>query len=76
MIVDNVIKGNSTTSCPTQPKIKQSDKKNQNKTQWNGLKKLLRVKELSKIGITNKNTIASTIKTTPPYLLGIVRNTA
>ena len=36
------MKGVSTTSCPTQPKIKQSEKKNQNNTQWNGLKKLLR----------------------------------
>jgi hypothetical protein len=36
------MKGVSTTSCPTQPKIKQSEKKNQNNTQLNGLKKLLR----------------------------------
>ena len=72
IIIDNSIKGVSTTSCPTQPNIIQSDTKNQNKNKWNGLKNALRTLELSKIGNSNKITIAKTIKTTPPNLSGIV----
>ena len=37
-IIDNSIKGVSTTSWPTHPKIIQSDTKNQNNNKWNGLK--------------------------------------
>jgi hypothetical protein len=72
IIIDNSIKGVSTTSCPTQPNIIQSDTKNQNNNKWNGLKNELRTLELSKTGKNNKITIAKTIKTTPPNLSGMV----
>jgi hypothetical protein len=70
------IKGLSTTSCPIHPKLKESEKKYQKNQMFKGLKKLLRNTEVSTKGNNANTKIDNPIKTTPPNLSGMVRNTA
>jgi hypothetical protein len=70
------MKGLSTTSCPIQPKLIESEKKNQNNQIFKGLKKLLRNTEVSTIGNIANTRIDNAISVTPPNLSGIVRKTA
>jgi len=70
------IKGVSTTSCPIQPRPKESHRKIQNSHRFSGLKYALRNDEVSTRGRIARITIEIPIIATPPSLSGIVRSTA
>jgi len=71
-ITEKLIKGNSTTDCPNQPKHKVTQRNNTKFKKCKGLNIPERILDVSKNGSAKKIKIATPIVITPPNLSGIV----